>query len=128
MSLLLDTCVFLWLSDNTKALSQAARTALEDGRNILLFSQVSAIEIQIKYTKGKLRLGRPPESIIPESLKKHGISYLPLANDAIWISGKLPLRHQDPFDRLLIGQAIHQGLTLVTPDKNIHTYPVQTLW
>lgn len=128
MNLLLDTCTFLWLTDRTEELSGAARESLEDGRNVLVFSQVSAIEIQIKFTKGKLPLAQPPEAFIREATEKHGIAFLPLGNDAIWTTGKLPLLHDDPFDRLLIAQAIQESMTLVTPDRKIHPYPVRTLW
>ncbi len=128
MNLLLDTCTFLWLTDHTEELSQPAREALENGGNTLVFSQVSAIEIQIKFTKGKLPLTQPPESFIREATEKHGITFLPLGNDAIWTTGKLPPLHHDLFDRLLIAQAIQEGMVLVTPDRKIHPYPVRTLW
>lgn len=128
MNLLLDTCVFLWLTDHTEELSGPAREALEDGGNALYFSQVSALEIQIKFSKGKLLLTQPPERFITEALKKHGIECVGPKNETIWTSGKLPFLHQDPFDRLLIAQAIQEGWILVTPDRNIQRYAVRTLW
>lgn len=128
MTCLLDTCTFLWLTDRTEELSTAARDTLEDGGNDLVLSQVSAIEIQIKFTKGKLPLSSPPETFIRESLEKHGIAFLPLGNEAIWTTGKLPPLHHDPFDRLLVAQAIHEGMALVTPDCKIHAYPVRAIW
>lgn len=128
MNLLLDTCVFLWLTDHTEALSPRAREALEEGANTLIFSQVSALEIQLKFTKGKLALALPPETFIREAMERHGVTFLPLTNEAIWTLGKLPPLHPDPFDRLLIAQAIAEGLILATPDQKIHRYPVRTLW
>lgn len=128
MICLLDTCTFLWLTDRTEELSAVVRETLEDGGNDLVFSQVSAIEIQIKFSKGKLPLYSPPEAFIRESLEKHGITFLPLRNDAIWTTGKLPPLHHDPFDRLLIAQAINEGMALVTPDPRIHSYPVRAIW
>ena len=128
MNCLLDTCTFLWLSDQTEHLSSAAREILSDGANALFLSQISAIEIQIKYTKGKLPLSMPAEEFITTSLERHQIGMLPLADRHIWTTGKLSLLHDDPFDRLLVAQAIEEGMVLVTPDPKIRLYPVRTIW
>lgn len=128
MNCLLDTCTFLWLSDQTEELSDRAREVLSDGNNVLVLSQISSLEIQIKYSKGKLALKFSPEEFVAESLKRHRIDTLALAEQHIWTTGKLPMIHQDPFDRLLIAQAIEEGLVIVTPDPKIHAYPVRALW
>ena len=128
MNLLLDTCVFLWLADQTEHLSQPARKALEDPACTLILSQISILEIQLKFTKGKLPLTLEPKVFVREATERHGITLLPLANEAICTTGKLPLLHNDPFDRLLIAQAIQNGLVLVTPDQDIHSYPVRVIW
>ena len=127
MTCLLDTCTFLWLSDRIEELSPQAREVLADGNNTLFLSQISSIEIQIKYTKGKLPLRIPPDEFVAESLGRHGIQSLQLEDRHIWTTGKLPLIHQDPFDRFLIAQAIEKGLPILTPDQKIHAYPVRTI-
>lgn len=128
MTCLLDTCTFLWLTDRTSQLSETAREALEDAANVLVLSQVSVLEIQIKFSKGKLPLTSQPEDFIAESRERHGIGTLDLSDAHIWTTGKLPPLHHDPFDRLLIAQAIHEGMVLITPDRQIHPYPVRVIW
>ena len=128
MTCLLDTCVFLWLSDQTEHLSAGARAILEDPANSLVVSQISSLEIQIKYNRGKLPLGLPPERFIRAAIEHHGLHYLTLADEHIWTMAKLPLLHGDPFDRILIAQAICDGLPLITPDPMIHAYPIRTIW
>lgn len=128
MTCLLDTCTFLWLTDQTENLSADARAILENSANTLVLSQISSLEIQIKYKRGKLRLSLPPESLIRESIRQHGLNYLPLADEHIWTTGRLPLLHGDPFDRLLIAQAIHESMVIITPDPHIQSYPVRAIW
>jgi len=128
MKCLLDTCTFLWLTDQTENLSTEAVAILQDSANDLFLSQISSIEIQIKFNRGKLPLGLPPNEFIRQALEKHHLHYLTLADDSIWALAKLPAIHQDPFDRLLIAQAIHEGLAILSPDQHIHAYPVRTIW
>jgi len=128
MNFLLDTCTFLWLCDRTEHLSAEARGILEDSGNTLVLSQVSSLEIQLKYSRGKLPLTVPPDVFVAEGLRAHGVSYLRLADEHIWATGKLPLIHNDPFDRLLIAQAIYEGMLIVTPDPWIQRYPARTEW
>ncbi len=128
MNCLLDTCTFLWLTDRVDELSAAARAVLEDPGNNLFLSQVSSLEIQLKFNKGKLPLDLPPAKFIPDALGRHGIGTLPLEDAHIWTTERLPAIHHDPFDRLLVAQAVHEGMALVTPDLRIVRYPVRTLW
>lgn len=128
MNCLLDTCTFLWLTDRTEHLSAAARELLEAPENTLVLSQVSTYEIQIKYSLGRLPLALPPREFIPRAIETFGLDYLPIEDAHIWAKGKLPLFHGDPFDRLLIAQASHEGMAIVTPDENIHSYPIRVLW
>ena len=69
-----------------------------------------------------------PEEFVTESMARHGIASLPLSDRHIWTTGKLPLIHHDPFDRLLVAQAIEEGIVILTPDPKIHAYPVRALW
>ncbi len=128
MNLLLDTCVFLWLTDQTQALSRTALAACADTYNTLVLHQASSWEIQIKFDLGKLPLKLPPGEFVPLAVKRHDIAYAILDDDTIWFLQKLPAIHRDPFDRILIAYALRQGLTLVTPDSSIRQYPVLTLW
>ena len=128
MTCLLDTCTFLWLTDRAEHLSATARSVLEDPTNTLVLSQVSSFEIQIKSNRGKLPLAIPPQDFIPQAIEKFRLTYLRIEDDHLWAKGKLPLLHSDPFDRLLIAQAIHEGLMIITPDPHIHSYPIRVLW
>jgi len=128
MKLLLDTCTFLWMIGESESLSPRAQEALENGNNILVLSQASSWEIQIKVQTGKLKLSESPEAIIREGLKLHDVSYAALDDAAIWHLGKLPDLHRDPFDRILIASALCGGMKMVTPDREIHRYPVPVIW
>ncbi|HKK18601.1 MAG TPA: type II toxin-antitoxin system VapC family toxin [Opitutales bacterium] len=128
MKLLLDTCTFLWAAGKPGELSPSAREAIEDGNNELVLSQASAWEIQIKQQSGKLRLLGSPRAIVEEGLRLHGIAYQMIEDDFIWHLDKLPDHHRDPFDRLLIASALCGGMKIVSPDRQIHRYPVPVIW
>jgi PIN domain nuclease of toxin-antitoxin system len=128
LRLLLDTCTFLWCIEGGKRLSGAARSALEDPQNELLLSAVSSWEIAVKHALGALPLPEAPERYVPAQRKDRGIGALPLGEEAALHLHRLPPIHRDPFDRMLISQALVEGLTLVTPDEEIVRYPVRTLW
>jgi PIN domain nuclease of toxin-antitoxin system len=130
MNLLLDSCTFLWLIWNEPSLSNAARIAIQDPDNRVLLSSGSLWEITVKHLSGKLTLRQPvdPATYYLEQRQAHGLEPLPIDESAIAQLPKLPNLHRDPFDRLLICQAIAHGLTLVTPDENIRRYPILTLW
>jgi PIN domain nuclease of toxin-antitoxin system len=94
---------------------------------VVLYSQVSLLEIQIKVTLGKLQLDFPVATT-PDLAEQSGLTRLPLSNAAIFTLPKLPAVHRDPFDRLLICEAIQEGVPLVTSDEIIRRYPVRVLW
>lgn len=127
MNLLLDTHIFLWLITNDPQLSTKARLAIEDGNNDVFLSVVSVWEITIKYKLGKLPLPQSPEVFLPSQRKLHSVTTLPLEEECIQQLVQLPDLHRDPFDRMLISQALHHNLTLVTEDHAIFAYPVTTL-
>jgi PIN domain nuclease of toxin-antitoxin system len=126
--LLLDTCTFLWIVGGDAALSGRAREAFVDPENEVFLSAASAWEIAVKSRLGKLPLPAPPESFVPAQRTAHGIEPLPVDEEAALHIAKLPDLHRDPFDRMLVAQAIVGGLVLVTPDDAIRPYPVRTLW
>lgn len=128
MRLLLDTCTFLWCIEGGAALSETAARALVDPENEVYLSSVSAWEIAVKHALGKLSLPEPPERYIPAQRRARGIEAWPLGEEAALYLHRLPPLHRDPFDRMLICQALLSGLTLVTPDEEIGRYPVPTCW
>jgi PIN domain nuclease of toxin-antitoxin system len=128
MRLLLDTCTFLWLVTEDKTLSQKARDLFVDPSNEVYLSAVSSWEIAVKYALGKLPLPRAPAQLVPEERERHRIAELPLEERAALAVARLPEHHRDPFDRMLVAQAVMASMTLLTPDPLITQYPVPTVW
>lgn len=91
-------------------------------------SIVSAWEISVKYALGKLPLPASPEYFVPVQRERHGIARLELDEAAVFGTMRLPPIHRDPFDRMLVCQALVHGLTILTPDRAIRDYPVRTAW
>ncbi len=128
MRLLLDTCTFLWLVGGAPELSGRAREAFADPENEVLLSAASAWEIAVKHRLGRLPLPEPPDSFVPRQREAHGIDRLDIDEQSALHVAKLPDLHRDPFDRMLVAQALAGGLVLLTPDETIRQYPVRTLW
>jgi PIN domain nuclease of toxin-antitoxin system len=128
MKLLLDTCTFLWAVRGDARLSSGATALFRDPANDVYLSAVSAWEIAVKHRLGKLLLADAPAAYVPRERERHGIDELALGEAATLMLDKLPAVHTDLFDRLLVCQAIHHGLTLLTPDPSIHRYPVPVQW
>jgi PIN domain nuclease of toxin-antitoxin system len=128
MRILLDTCTFLWIIGDAPELSNRARELFIDPANDVFLSAVSAWEISVKHGLGRLPLPEPPEKFIPLQRERHGIEALPLEEEATLYLNRLPSSHRDPFDRMLICQAIVHGLVILTPDELITQYPVRSLW
>ena len=128
MKLLLDTCTFLWLTMGSEALSPGAVDAFRDPINEVYLSAVSAWEINVKYRLGRLSLPLPPDRFIPRERKRHLIDRLDLTEQDTFHLYKLPAPHKDPFDRMLVCQAVENSLIILTPDPLITQYPVRSLW
>lgn len=128
MRLLLDTCTFLWLATNAPQLSRRARELFADPANEVYLSAVSAWEIAIKYTLGRLRLPDPPAVYLPDRRRKMGIEELPLEEAAALHLSRLPRLDPDPFDRMLVSQSIVHAMTILTPDPQISRYPAPVIW
>jgi PIN domain nuclease of toxin-antitoxin system len=128
MRLLLDTATFLWVVSDAPELSERVRKLVVDPENDVYLSAVSAWEIAVKHALGRLPLPDPPERFVPEQRKRQGIEELPLDEESALHVTRLPMLHKDPFDRMLVCQAITQGLLLLTPDELISQYPVRTTW
>jgi len=128
VNVLLDTCVFLWIVRGDSALSATARAMFSDPGNLVYLSAVSAWEITAKHKLGRLPLAEPPETYVPKERAKHRILPLDLAESALLVLERLPDLHADPFDRMLVCQAIAHGMVLLTPDTQIQAYPVNSRW
>jgi PIN domain nuclease of toxin-antitoxin system len=128
MSLLLDTHAFLWWDESPKKLSKSAFAAIEDDANEIYLSQISIWEIQIKMQLGKLTLRSELKDIVAQETQDNGIKLLSLNTAHIYHLDSLPAHHKDPFDRLLIAQANHEGFIMLTDDPIIRKYPIKTLW
>jgi len=101
---------------------------ITDVENERYLSAVSSWEICIKYSKGRLRLPEIPEHFIPKHRHQLAAEELPLDEESVLHATRLPQLHADPFDRVLICQAIIHGMVLLTPDAFISKYPVRTAW
>jgi PIN domain nuclease of toxin-antitoxin system len=128
VKLLLDTCTFLWFLADAPQLSKRARAAILDPGNSVYLSAVSGWEIGRKYARGELELPARPETLIPQIRSDSGILSLPLVEEDAISAEKLPLHHRDSFDRMIIAQALMQGMVIVTPDPAFGAYTVRLLW
>jgi len=125
---LLDTAPLIYLMGAEASVPSPVRRELADPKSEVFYSQISLWEIQIKYQLGKLPLADEPAVVLPRELAKYEFTRLDLTDAAIYGLSRLPRIHGDPFDRILIMQAKLTGSTLVTPDKNFSSYPVEVLW
>jgi len=120
MRALLDTHVLLWWLADHKSLSAAHRALIADSSNDLYVSAVTATEIAIKASLGKLRA---PEGVA-DAITEGGFRELPLTARHAEALRTLPWHHRDPFDRMLVAQALTEQLVLVTADDRLRAYPV----
>jgi PIN domain nuclease of toxin-antitoxin system len=127
MKLLLDTHVFLWYISADAQLPTAFRLAIDDPNNEAYLSVVSVWESVIKYALGKLPLPAPPAEYLPQQRAAHHIEGLTLDEGALRELANLPVQHRDPFDRILIAQALQHGMTLASVDADVRAYPVALL-
>jgi PIN domain nuclease of toxin-antitoxin system len=128
MKLLFDTHAFLWWDSAPSKLSPRMRAICHDRANVLLVSVVSAWEMQIKSQLGKLELDAPLDELFQRQQEVNGVDVLPVELDHVLALQHLPPHHRDPFDRLLITQAIIENATLITNDGVIAKYPVERLF
>lgn len=123
MKLLVDSCVLVWWLGNPESIAKEAREAIANPANEVWFSAASVWELGLKIRKGKLIM--PPDFVA--TLSDDGFSALPVTVDQASRSLSLPSLHEDPFDRLLIAQAMTEGLVFVTRDEAIRDYPVAVM-
>ena len=125
---MLDTCTFLWIACDSPRLSKAAVKAFLDRNNERYLSAASAWEIGLKNAAGRLPLQERPESFVPRVREQSGIESLTIDELSALHAARLPALHSDPFDRMLVAQAVVNGMTIVTPDSLIEQYAVRVLW
>lgn len=125
---LLDTHVWLWMNGDPKRLNEGARAILTDPTHDLFLSTVSSWEIAIKEAAGKLQLPLPAATYIQERTQTNRVRDLPIRREHALHAGALPLHHRDPFDRMLVAQAVIEKLPLLTADRQLEPYGVELIW
>jgi PIN domain nuclease of toxin-antitoxin system len=128
MDVLLDTHAMLWFLWDDSRLSDSAKSLIEDANNRKLVSVASCWEIAIKVGLGKLDLGEPSRSFLPREIARNNFELLPISLDHATMVEGLVAHHRDPFDRMLIAQAMIEGLRLVSIDAVFDQYGVSRLW
>ncbi len=128
MRLLLDTHAFLWWLAGDNALSAAARKAIGDENNTIYVSAASAWEIATKYRIGKLPGVASIVGNLGGTIADQGFADLPISLQHGQVAGTLPGTHRDPFDRILVAQALLEKLTLVSNEQPFDAYGVSRLW
>ncbi|MBA3470394.1 MAG: type II toxin-antitoxin system VapC family toxin [Herpetosiphonaceae bacterium] len=128
MRCLLDTHTFLWFIGRHPALPSAIRERIEQPTTLRFLSIASLWEMAIKINAGKLEIGMPFPTLVHDHVVGNGIMLLSIDADHLEIFSQLPLHHRDPFDRLLIAQAMTEGMTLLSRDGMFDQYGVQRQW
>lgn len=129
VKLLLDTCTFIWMLQNPQKISPVVRDIWENRDNELYLSAVSVWEIARKYNKRKLHFPEAPEKIIMKEMELNELIGIAFTLQASLRSIDLPFHHRDPFDRMLICQALAHDLTILTPDTEFRKYEeVKVVW
>lgn len=125
---LLDTATFLWLAWDSPLVPTRIKGLYQAPGAEVYLSGASAFEIAVKHALGKLPLPEAPDRLVPRLRELMGLRPLPIHEEAALGVGRLPPLHRDPFDRLLVAQAIAHGLTILTPDEQVRAYPARTEW
>ena len=128
MKVLVDSHIYVWAKLGDHRLSARARKVLRSDDHELFFSLASLWELSIKLRNGKLRTLTSSIAFLHDSLEEDGISILPIAYADILAVEHLEYHHRDLFDRIMIAQAINNGLTLLTNDADIKLYSAPTIW
>ncbi len=128
MRYLLDTHTLLWFIADDRQLSSNARRLIEDASIEIFLSIASLWEIAIKVNIGKLALGKPFNQSFPDELDFHGIEILDITVDSLIQLTMLPHHHRDPFDRLIIAQALVESLPIISVDETFDAYGISREW
>lgn len=127
MKLLLDTHTLIWFSESAPQLSAKALEEIESPSNVSFISMATFWELAIKFSIGKLQLAKPLYVIMAE-VQSNGFLLLPIAPSHILQVETLPFLHRDPFDRMLVAQALSEDITLISNETLFDQYGVKRLW
>lgn len=128
MRVLLDTHSFLWLVTDDPKLSERAKSVFLDGDNELFCSAVVGFEIAVKFSLGKLDLAEPPREFMEKRIRHNALKPLAVTLEHSYRLAQLPFHHRDPFDRLLVAQALEEDLALLSIDAILSEYGVRRIW
>lgn len=127
MKILLDTHVFLWLISGDPRLSSSLVSEITSPAHDVFLSIASFWEVIVKHSLGKLPLPQPPSVYLPEQRRRHRVETLPLDEASVARLASLPLLHRDPFDRMIVCQALAHGMSVATVDPVIASYPITVI-
>jgi PIN domain nuclease of toxin-antitoxin system len=128
MKLLLDTHTFIWWDGSPQQLGPQAKPACFESANELVLSVASVWEMQIKVMLGKLTLRKPLRQLVTDQVQQNGLIVLPVNLEHTLRLDSLPSHHKDPFDRLIVAQALVEGWPVVSHDPAVAQYPVTVIW
>jgi PIN domain nuclease of toxin-antitoxin system len=128
MRFLCDTQHFIWTVENQPKLSSTATRILSDNSQLLYLSLVSVWEMVIKVSLGKLTFSKPLSQIVEEEFASNRFLPLEITLRHLKTLHALPLHHRDPFDRLIIAQAIAENLPVISSDAHFDAYPIKRIW
>jgi PIN domain nuclease of toxin-antitoxin system len=126
--MILDTQAFLWFVSDLSKLGKKARSAINDPDNEIYLSLASTWEMAIKVSLGKLKITEPVERFIPQQLQLNSLRQLDITFRHVAGVVNLPFHHRDPFDRLLVSQALLEGMPIVSADKAFDAYDIERVW
>ena len=128
MRILIDSHVLIWYVDQDNLLSPASHAAISDPTNDLLLSAGSIWEIGIKLGLGKIILTQPFKPWINQAISDLDVTVLPLSVEYVDVQSNLPKHHGDPFDRLIVAQAIVEQVSIISADANLDAYGIIRIW
>ena len=128
MNYLLDTHTFLWFIENNKNLPDSTRSLIQTTQDNVYVSIVTPWEIAIKTSIGKLSLSKPIEALFPLEMTTNSFILLPISYSHSIELVKLPFHHNDPFDRMLIAQAMNESLSIISRDASFDDYGIHRIW
>ena len=128
MNLLLDSCTLIWLASEPARLGPQATAAINDPASILYVSHASLWEISLKHAAGKPTLPESPRLWWAHQVVQWSLTESPPTANVLLRGSELPQHHKDPFDRVIIAEALEQSLTLVSPDSNFPFYGARIIW
>jgi len=128
VKLLIDTHALIWFAEDSPRLSRVAKNHFESGENVLHYSIASVWEMAIKHKLGKLELMLPLDAEFRQGLVEQGVAEVPVHFEHVLKTMSLPLHHRDPFDRLLVAQALVENCAIVSQDSVLDAYPIRRIW